>query len=206
MAVNVRNNTIIPNWKVLLMLMLCGQPINGNADAIGMEIITLTSHISDSTIQLGEDYHRKLSDDGRHLITPGVELYYDNQIPYRSTYAYIDSLRAVAAGYYDSMNHFSGYIAYMPRWIIFKFKKTSLNFGIGPTLIFRESWKTIPQYRDDGYYQESENFLPGYQYKFILGGDINIHYEINNRLEAVWSIIPGLPYVITHAFGVRWKL
>ena len=140
-----------------------------------------------------------------HLITPGIELYYDHHIPYRSRYVYVDSLRAVIAGYFDSMNHFSGYIAFTPRWIIFAINKISLNFGAGPTLIFRESWNTIPQYRDDGYYHESDHFLPGYQYKFILGGDVNFHYTINQQLDAVWSIVPGMPYVITHAFGVRWR-
>ncbi len=103
------------------------------------------------------------------------------------------------------MNQFSGYLGFMPRWFIFNIKKVSMNFGVGPTLIFRESWNTIPRYRDDGYYHESDDFLPGYQYKFILGGDVNFHYEIDKQLELVWSVIPGFPYVVTHAFGMRWS-
>jgi len=41
---------IMPNWKVLFLLLLCSQPLKGSADAIGVEIITLTSHVSDYTI------------------------------------------------------------------------------------------------------------------------------------------------------------
>lgn len=180
-------------------------PSYTNADAMGAEVITLTSHVSNYTIQLGEDYHRKLSADGRHLITPGMEFYYDWNIPYRSQFLYINSLRVVAAGYNDSMNHFSGYLAYTPRWIFLKRDNFHINFGLGPTLIFRKSWNSIEGYRDDGYYQESDKFLPGYQYKFIIGGDINLHFELNSKIDLVWSIIPGLPYVITQSFGMYWK-
>ncbi len=94
---------VIRNWQTIFFLLLFGVPLKASADAIGLELITLTSHVSDYTIQLGEDYQRKLSADGRHLITPGVEIYYDKQIVYRPNYLYVDSLRAVAAGYYDSM-------------------------------------------------------------------------------------------------------
>ena len=172
------------------------------SDAIGFEIITLTSHVSHYTIQLGKQYHRKLLSDGRHVLTPGIEVYYDKQSD--TNLASINSLRFVVAGYYDSMNHFSGYFALTPRWILFKQKKMSLNLGLGPSLIFRESWNSIPDYQDDGYYHESKVFSSNYQYKLILGGDINIHYRLNRETEFVWSIIPGLPYIVTHAFGLRW--
>jgi len=184
----------------ICLLILPVKPVF--SDAIGLEILTLTSHVSRYTIQLGKQYHRKLSSDGRHVLTPGIEAYYDKQSD--NAFASVNSLRFVIAGYFDSMNHFSGYFAFTPRWAFFKQKNLNLNVGLGPTLIFRESWNSIPEYRDDGYYHESKVFSSTYQYKLILGGDINIHYRLNGKTEFVWSIIPGLPYVVTHAFGLRW--
>ncbi len=187
----------------LVQVLVYGAPAHG--DALGLEVITLTSHISRFTLRLGKDYKRKLSHDGRHVITPGLEGYHDKRWESLHQVAAVESLRTVVAGYYDSMNRFSGYVAYMPRWNVFKSGKVTINFGIGPTLIFRETWNRIPAYRDDGYYQESSGLLSGYQYKFIPGGDVNLHYTLDARREAVWSIIPGYPYVLTHAFGLRWR-
>ena len=171
------------------------------ADDMGVKVLLLTIHVSDNTIQNGEVYKRKLTSDGRIIITPGLEVYYERDIG--SDFLQIDGLRFTVGGYFDSIDHKSGYVAIMPRWEVPLGKRSEINFGLGPALIFRETWNTVPWYRDDEIYNESDKFLPGYQYKFILGGDVGLHYEMTPRLKGVWSIVPGIPYIIAQSLGIQ---
>jgi hypothetical protein len=171
------------------------------SDDFGGKVLLLTIHVSKNTIQNGEVYKRKLTSDGRIVITPGLEVYYERDLG--SDFLQIDGLRFTLGGYFDSIDHKSGYIAIMPRWEIPLRGKSEINLGLGPALIFRETWNTVPWYRDDGEFNESDKFLPGYQYKFIPGGDVGLHYEMSPTLEGVWSIVPGIPYVITQYLGIN---
>ena len=171
------------------------------ADDFGVKILLLTIHVSNNTIQNGEVYKRKLTSDGRVVITPGLEVYYEKDIG--SDFLQIDGLRFTVGGYYDSIDHKSGYVAVMPRWGIPLGGKSEVNLGLGPALIFRETWNTVPWYLDDGKFNESDHFLPGYQYKFILGGDVGLHYEITPRMQGIWSIVPGIPYIIAQSLGIQ---
>jgi len=187
----------------MLLLLAALPPAAACADAWGLEALLLSGHASDRSLRLGERYSRKLSSDGRFVLTPGLELYYD-RMPQRAPLG-IDVLRFTLGGYLDSMNQKSGYVAILPRWEFPLTGKIDMSFGLGPTLIFRESWKEIPGYRDDGFYNESDSFLPGYQYKPILGGDLDFRYRLAPDLEAVWSIVPAVPYVISQSLGLRWS-
>jgi len=172
-------------------------------DAFGVEALILTSHLSGETIQLGKEYRRKLSDDGRFIVTPGLEIYYDKDM--RPGFLKADTLRFTFGAYYDSMDHKAGYVAIKPHWNFPLHDRMGISLGLGPALIFRETWNAIPGYRDDGYFNESERFLSGYQYKVIIGGEIDLRYKLTPRLQAVWSIIPGIPYVITQSIGILWS-
>ncbi len=177
-------------------------PTTGQADALGVEILLLTAHVSDEAIQLGEQYRRKLSSDGRYVLTPGVEIYYEK--PITPGFWRVDSVRYTLAGYSDSVGHQSGYMGVTVRWELPLRERLTLSIGLGPTLIFRETWNTVPGYQDDGYYQESDRFLKGYQHKLIVGAELDLQYQLTPRLQGVWSIIPGIPYVITQSLGIRW--
>lgn len=186
-----------------MLIILSLFPGSAHADALGAEVLLLTAHVSKETIRLGEQYKRKLSPDGRFVFTPGMELYYDRTVT--SGLLRLDTLRFVLAGYRDSVDHFSGYLGFLPRWEFDLRERLRLSLGVGPVLIFRKSWKTVPGYVDDGYYNQSDNFLPGYQYKLIIGGDIDFQYQLTPRLQAVFSIVPGVPFVITPSLGIRWS-
>lgn len=188
----------------LLITFLVFSPLKVNADAIGTELLLLTMHLGNETIQLGDIYQRRLSSDGRYVITPGIELNYDNAL--RSAPLGLDNARFAVAWYKDSVDHHSGYVAYLLRWDINAFAKTNISIGLGPTLIFRESWNKLPHYNDDGYYSESNNFLKGYQHKWIIGGDVDFQWQIGDQLQAVFSIVPGIPFVITCSMGIRWNI
>lgn len=183
-----------------ITFIICSlMPLPVLADAVGVEVLLLTAHVSNETIQLGEQYRRKLSKDGRFIITPGVEIYYDKDLA--RNFLHAQRVRLVTAGYRDSIDHLAGYLALLPRWNLLERGLLRLDIGIGPTLIFRETWNTLPGYRDDGYFHESR----GYQYKWIIGGDLDLQYKISEGMQVVWSIVPGIPYVISQSFGVRWS-
>ena len=38
----------------------------------------------------------------------------------------------------------------------------------------------------------------------IVGAELDLQYQLTPRLQGVWSIIPGIPYVITQSLGIRW--
>ena len=183
--------------------MLSSMIFNSYADDLGVKVLLLTIHVSDNAIQNGEVYKRKLTSDGRIIITPGVEVYYERDLG--SDFLQIDGLRFTVGGYFDSIDHKAGYVAIMPRWEIPLRGKSEINLGLGPALIFRETWNTVPWYRDDGKFNESDKFIPGYQYKFIPGGDVGLHYEISPTVQGIWSVVPGLPYIITQSLGVEWR-
>lgn len=193
--------------KALLLLPgLCAGLLtafsSARADAVGAEVLLLTAHVASETIDLGRQYQRRLSSDGRFVITPGLEVYFDRDLG--DAPLGLDVLRLSLAGYLDSVDHLAGYAAILPRWEFTLKKKLRLSFGVGPTLIFREDWNSVPGYRDDGFYNTSDRFLPGYQYKLIIGGDLDVQYQLTPRLQGVWSIVPGIPYVITQSLGLRW--
>ena len=54
--------------------------------------------------------------------------------------------------------------------------------------------------------EESDTFLPGYEYKFLVLGEIDLLYRIDRDLQGVWSIFPGYPFVIMQSLGLRWSL
>ena len=174
-------------------------PTTAQADALGAEVLLLTAHVSDETIQLGEQYRRKLSSNGRYVLTPGVEIYYEK--PITPGFWRVDSVRYTLAGYSDSIDHKSGYLGITPRWEHPLRERLTLSIGLGPVLIFRETWNTVPGSRDDGYCQESDRFLKGYQYKLIVGAELDLQYQLTPRMQGVWSIIPGIPYVITKSIA-----
>lgn len=188
-------------WAIVLWF-ICLRPMIAFGDAIGVEMLLLSTHLSDETIGLGEKYPRKLDKYGRLVITPGVEVNYDKNV---SGWSYqIRAIRGSVAGYYDSMDRKAGYVHIGPRWEFPLMNIGFINLGFGPTLIFRESWNEISDYKDDGYFTDSSDFLAGFQHKFIPAGDIDLQYQLTPHWQVVWSVVPGIPFVISQSLGVRY--
>ena len=104
----------------------------------------------------------------------------------------------------DSIRHRLGYLAVLGRWLLYEGEQIdwSLTFGVG--LLARESWRDVEGYKGDNALHESEHFLPGYEWAVLPMGDVDMLYRFSPSLQGVWSIFPGVPYVITQSFGVRW--
>ena len=173
------------------------------ADFLGIEFIHYTRHFSKKSVELGKDYPRKLDHDGLNVLTPGIEIYVDQEVKFMNDF--FKHIRWTFGHYLDSMNSKSGYLHFGPRFSYTIDEQFQTMFGLGPTFYFRESWNRFEGYEDDGFFQESSSFMKRYQYKFLASGDIDFHYIYSEELQIVWSVIPGLPDVINHATGIRVK-
>ena len=195
-----RSLAVLPAALMAALLM----PALSTAESLGVRTILLTTHVQDQRDAPLEEYDLKLDDQGRHILTPGLELLYDRDLEH----PLMGSLRArCALGLMrDSVGHLFGYAAVMGEWAIHRGVTTELLFHAGPGLIFRESWRDVEGYLADNPLVESSWFLRGYEYAFLPLGDFELSFRITDRSEFVWSLFPGIPYVVTQSVGVKWNL
>jgi hypothetical protein len=91
-----------------------------------------------------------------------------------------------------------------PR-IQFPWGSNCLNAGIGPIFSFREDWHRFKEYKDDEFY--GNRVFHGWQYRFYWTAiELEYLHKINDSIEFQWSVIPGVPLVITSMVGIRFKL
>ena len=114
-------------------------------------------------------------------------------------------LRASAARYRDCAYVPAGYFHLGIRGVIFSSGKHQVNGGMGPALLYRQDWHQFSEYQGDPFYG---NRVRGkWQYRFILyGGEFEYLYRLNDHLQFQFSVIPGVPIVVTSKFGLRIRL
>lgn len=190
----------LPVLLALLLGMVAAREVWANAT--GAELVLLSMHVQTARDANPKLYQRRLDEQGQYVVTPGVELYHDWELAQPVWAARF--VRLTGAEYEDSVLHRAGYVAVTAVWTVHRAEPWEVLFMIGPGLIFRESWRNIPGYKPDNPLDESKDFLPGYEYKFLPLGSFDLLYRISPAWQAVWSIFPGIPYVITHNLGVRW--
>ena len=86
--------------------------------------------------------------------------------------------------------------------------KLLLDVGLGPSLIFRESWKKrFAELVDDeeGFWVESDEFLSGYQYKWLIGGNLELQYEFATNWHAYWAVVPAINILVINSMGVKYS-
>lgn len=117
----------------------------------------------------------------------------------------IFSVKGVQAFYSDCAQQFAGFSHIGFRGQIFKWGNLSLNGGIGPTFIYRKNW-----YNLDGYDNKFSFFYGGkndvWQTRFLwYGGEFEFNYEIFDKTELSFAIIPGGIDLINLSVGFRYK-
>jgi hypothetical protein len=172
------------------------------ADALGVELLLLTTHVSSRRDALVDHYQRRLDSKGRNVVTPGVEVYYDNALD--EPFWKAREIRFTVGAGRDSVDHRFGYLAVLARWHLGESGPWQITLDAGPGLLYRKSWRDVPDYDPDNPLRESEHFLPGYEYLFLVMGEMDLLYRFSPTVQGVWSIFPGIPYVITQALGLRW--
>lgn len=87
-----------------------------------------------------------------------------------------------------------------------KTQKHRLGLAIGPLFYIRESWERFSSYDNTSKFSTSQSAVLGdVQYLFFWYG-ITIDYDvkINPKLDFSTTFTPGVPYVLTLAFGVKY--
>lgn len=184
-----------------LLTGLLALPAPALADAVGAELLLLTSHVRSQRDAPVDEYDRRLDDRGQHVLTPGIEAYYDNTLEKPLWGA--REVRFTGGVLEDSARHTFFYLAVMGRWILAEGERLTLSLDFGPGFMARESWRDIPGYRGDNAFNESDTFLPGYEWLVLPLGEIDLLYRFAPQWEAVYSVFPGIPYVITQSVGLR---
>ncbi|OFX58813.1 MAG: hypothetical protein A2046_05570 [Bacteroidetes bacterium GWA2_30_7] len=130
------------------------------------------------------------------IIEPGFIISYDNFI----TGDYF-SFRLKQGLFIDKLNMKSGFTSLGLRRKLFSNFEHSLNFAIGPSIIYRDSWNKI-----SGYNNEDDYNVNGYiEYKFmIINAEIEYNYSISPKSDISLSINYNQPYTIGFSAGLRY--
>jgi hypothetical protein len=117
------------------------------------------------------------------------------------------SIKLMQAAYADCALVTAGFSHLGFRLKVFSLGKHEINGGIGPTFVYRQNWYRFEEYDDN----PARNFYGGgpeddWQWRFIwYGGDIEYNYNLHNNIDLSVNVIPGIPYLIAVACGIRIK-
>lgn len=114
------------------------------------------------------------------------------------------SLKVAQGGYSDCARLFAGHTHLGFRFNFLNGKRHSLEFGFGPTFVYRESWN-----RFEGYVQDTKLLknTKNWQWNFVwYGGELEYDYALTKNIDLNINVIPGYPKFYTFAIGARYWL
>ena len=170
---------------------------NGNSVHLSLQYIGLTFHPGGGN--LPEQYPLKLDRKGYLVLETGGIVGIDYYVrPYFFA-------RFAGAFFLDCAQLPAGFVHIGIRGIMLRNQRHTISGGMGPTLIFRKDWHSLPGYNGDKFYDG--RVFKGWQYRFILyGGEFEYSYKISDKIRYQFSIIPGYPFVITIKTGIGVKI
>lgn len=144
-------------------------------------------------------YPRKLDASAYAVWSPGLVVSYDRQSNKRFFW------RATASVYKDCRDVWAGFVHFGFRYNYLILGKHSFNFGFGPSFFVRQNWHSrFEGYRGRDFYDD--NVYGDWQYKFaIYGGEFEYQYNIDNKKQFTYSLIPAYPAAIVSKIGFRWQ-
>ena len=187
-------------------LFQCGNVSAVSADSIGASLILLSVHTNPGILALREQYPRRINSNGQYVLTPGFEGFYEQQLAQGTLN--IDAMRFAAAAGYDCADMKFGYLHWGARWVFPWTERLLLEAGLGPSLIFRESWtKRFAELVDDeeGFWAESDQFMPGYQHKWVIGGNLELQYQWASNWQVYWALVPAVNILVINSIGVKYS-
>lgn len=114
------------------------------------------------------------------------------------------AIKVAQGAYSDCARLFAGHTHVGFRVNFLNGKKHSLEFGFGPTFVYRQSWN-----RFEGYVQDTRLLknTEHWQWNFVLyGGELEYDYAISKNIDLNINVIPGYPKFYTFAVGARYWL
>jgi hypothetical protein len=124
----------------------------------------------------------------------------------RFVYKDLVSIKAIQGGFTDCSGGWASVTHIGVRALLFENEKHRLYFGIGPTLLVRNSWTRFGSaYKPSGYFNLADNTFAGdVQWKFIpYGCEFEYDYRWTERDHLSVGFTPGVPLACT--FSVGWK-
>lgn len=112
------------------------------------------------------------------------------------------SFKLVQSVKIDEMEKFAFSTQIMIRFRLFKVYKHSLSFGFGPQAFYRQTWKGIDGYIDEGVY-EGLNMQKKISW---LSAELEYNYYINKHNDLSFSIIHLNPEAVGFAVGIKYWL
>jgi hypothetical protein len=170
--------------------------------AVNLKYFGLTFHPGGGNATEDYQYPNAIDEDGYWVYQLGGEVDYELQSPTKWW-----SLRGTVALFQDCIEAWSGHLSLGLR-LKHRFKNGfGLDFGIGPTLIWRENWwkkqEVSDWYNGDGFYGKKETNATFQKTLLWYGGNLGLSYMFNEKFGIQYSVIPGYPQVITSSLGLR---
>lgn len=186
--------------KLCLLFVLCTlTPLYAERFAVGVKFLSFSSHPKGSPN--APLMPLKFDSRGVFVYNPGGTLNFEYFVVND-----IFSVKFVQGLYGDCALRFLGYTHLGFRLRMLKIKRFSTNIGIGPTLIYRQSW-----FKLDGY-DTSEKVMYGtpledWEYLFIwYGGELEFNVRVKDGWDASFSVIPAGIDLINMSLGFRYRL
>ena len=140
-------------------------------------------------------YTKNITNDSIFTFEPGVqlsaEIFGDDKT----------SVKLIQAYNKDQVGFDAGFTQVLLRFRIGTNKKTAFHIGIGPIVHYRKNWILIPNYQDEGYFNNSGTI----QYKtFWLSGEAEFNYNMKRNLDFSVSINHLHRYSFGLFFGLKF--
>ena len=166
---------------------------------LSLQWFGLTIHPNGGSVFMRENYPLRLDAKAIFVVNVGVAASHDIDLSKRFF------LRSQAGFLMDCAWQKSAYVHIGLHWTALTLGKHSINGGLGPMFIVREDWGQFATYRRGNDFF-GNRVMNGWQYRFFpIGGEVEYLYQINDRLQFQYSVIPGYPAVITSKLGLRMK-
>jgi len=123
-------------------------------------------------------------------------------------YIYEDfiSAKIIQGVFTDCSGGLAGFTHIGLRGVLIDKKKHRLSFGLGPTLLYRDSWRRFgEEYTPSGFFNEyHSSHLGDLQWKFfIVGFEFEYDYLLNRKNDLSLSFTPGIPMACIFSVGIK---
>lgn len=171
--------------------------------SLDLQYFGLTYHPGGGNDDPEHQYPRALDSAAYWVYQVGAQIdlnYTNRSLPYFG-------LQTTIAAFKDCIDVWSGHVHVGPRLQYRPDLGWGASIGLGPTLIWRENWwkrsDVVPWYNGDGFYGHQRN-EDAVQTAFLwYGGNIDLSYMFTPKVGVIYSVIPGLPQVVSSAIGIR---
>ncbi len=185
--------------KTLLSLLFLWGLTSFGQETVTVKYFGLTIHpFGDRTAALQPN---KLDKNARFVVNMGAFVGYEKYF-----YEDLFSVKIIQGVFTDCSNGLAVLTHIGPRVALMKTEKHRVYFGIGPTLLVRDSWRRFgDDYEPSGYFNETySKRLGDLQWKFIpYAFEIEYDYAFTNQNQLSFSFTPAVP--LAGIFSIGWK-